>query len=126
MPTSQHAASAPEQHQAAPQAQLGTTAMRAARDKVTGNLRRANQADVQETPAAEAAERWARGLPDPATAPLARQVLQRPNGTLCAVVGTEHLVTMMAVRGADGRLVRNQAHRSAEHPISKPQQRPTK
>jgi hypothetical protein len=115
---------------AATPATFGTTAVRAVRDKATGQLRRATQAEVQELLAAEAAERQARGQPDPATAAPARQVTQHANGMLSAVLGTEHLVTVVAVRGPDGRLVRGHTHPAHAHPSSpakpvQPQQRPT-
>lgn len=105
----------------------GASALRAVRDKETGKLRRATEAELAEMLAAEKAQREARGQADPATAPPAVMVRQHANGMVSAVLGTEHLVTVQVVRGADGRLVRSHTHPAYEHPVARPQQpqRPT-
>jgi hypothetical protein len=41
------------------------------------------------------------------------------------VLGTEHLVSVKAVRGPDGRLVRSHSHPSMAHPVTPAPARPT-
>ena len=95
----------------------GAAAVRVVRDKSTGRLRKPSDDELAELLAAEAAQRAATGRPDPATAPPALSVRQHSNGMLSAVLGTEHLVTVKAVRAPDGRLVRAHTHPSMEHPV---------
>lgn len=91
--------------------------IRAVRDQATGKLRRATAEEAAALAAAERAERVAKGLPDPQVdAPVVVRV--HPNGMTSAVLGTEHLVTVQARRGADGRLLRSHTHPSLEHPTA--------
>lgn len=111
-----------------PAAPIGAGAVRAIRDKQTGLLRRATAAEVAEMIESERLQRAALGQPDPATAPSARAIIHHPSGMVSAILGPEHLVTVKAVRGPDGRLVRAHTHPGYEHPSAQTtpaQQRPT-
>lgn len=101
------------------------SAKRVVRDKDTGKLRAPSDEELAEMIAAERADRQVRGLPDPATAAPALIVRQHADGMLSAVLGQEHLVTVTAVRGAGGKLVKSHQHAAHEHPTAKPAQRPT-
>ena len=98
------------------------------RDKDTGKLRAPSEEEMAEMAAAEKANRAARGLPDPATAAPAIVVRQHADGMMSAVLGLEHMVTITAVRRADGKLVRSHRDAAHEHPTATPatrDQRPT-
>lgn len=91
--------------------------IRAVRDQATGKLRRATAEEAAAMAAAERAERLAKGQPDPqADAPVVVRV--HANGMTSAELSPEHLVTVQARRGADGRLLRSHTHPSLEHPTA--------
>jgi uncharacterized protein (DUF2141 family) len=101
---------------AAPNAFAGdeTAALRAVRDKETGQLRAPTQDEAKELNAAERAARKARGLPEEATfEPV--QLRTYENGMKAAVLGADHLVSVVAERDADGKLVVRHANPADEH-----------
>lgn len=98
------------------------------RDKETGKLRAPSEEEAAEMAATAKANRAARGLPDPETAAPAIVVRQHAGGMMSAVLGLEHMVTITAARGADGKLVRGHRDAAHEHPTAMPatrDQRPT-
>jgi len=93
------------------------SAVRVIRDAATGKLRHATAEEAAAMSSAERADRIAKGLPDPAAdAPVAVRV--HANGMVSAELGTEHLVSVQARRGADGRLIRSHTHPSMDHPAT--------
>jgi hypothetical protein len=112
---------------AAPSAFAGddTAAMRAVRDKETGQLRAPTQDELKELLQAERANRKARGLPEePSSEP--QQVRVHANGMKSVVLSEDMLVSVVAERDADGKLVVRHADPADEH-VSQPapEQRPT-
>jgi len=92
-------------------------ALRVVRDPETGKMRLPTSAEAAQMVAEERAERRANGLPDAEVAP-AVQVRQHANGMLSATLGPEHLVTITAKRGPDGKLIRAHDHPAHEHPTA--------
>jgi hypothetical protein len=112
---------------AAPTAFAGdeTAAMRAVRDKETGQLRAPTQDEMKELQQAERENRKARGLPEePSSEPLPVRV--HANGMKSVVLGEDQLVSVVAERDADGKLVVRHANPADEHAAQPaPEQRPT-
>jgi len=92
-------------------------ALRAVRDPETGKMRLPTPAEAAQMAAQERAERGARGLPE-VDAATNVQVFRHVNGMLSAKLGPEHLVTITARRGPDGKLVRAHSNPAYEHPTA--------
>jgi hypothetical protein len=108
-----------------PDAGPGASAVRVIRDKASGKLRQPTEDELASLLAAEKAQRVAAGQPDLGAAPPALLVREHANGMKSAVLGTEHLVTVKAVRAPDGRLVRLHTHPAQGQPAVPAQSRPT-
>jgi hypothetical protein len=112
---------------AAPTAFAGddAAAMRAVRDKVTGQMRAPNQEELKELLQAERDARKARGLPEePSSEPV--KVRVHADGMRSAVLNQDMLVSVVAERNADGELVVRHADPADEHLTRPaPEQRPT-
>lgn len=111
---------------AAPPAFAGdeTAAMRAVRDKETGQMRAPTQDEMKELVEAEKAARKARGLPEQTeTQPV--QVRTHSNGMKSAVLGAEYLVMVVAEKDADGKTVIRHANPADEHVAAPASELPT-
>ena len=112
---------------AAPTAFAGdeTAAMRAVRDKETGQMRAPNQEELKQLLEAERAARKARGLPEePSSEPA--QVRVHANGMRSVVLSEDMLVSVVAERDAEGNLVVRHADPADEHVVAPASdQRPT-
>jgi hypothetical protein len=89
-------------------------AMRAVRDRETGQLRAPNHEELKALIEAEKAERRARGEPDVA-APQDVQVRTYSSGMKAAVLNADHLVSVEARVDANGELVVQHANPADEH-----------
>ena len=95
-------------------AAVGMDAMRAVRDKETGQLRAPNHEELKALIEAEKAERRARGEPEVA-APQEVQVRTYAGGMKAAVLNADFLVAIEARTDANGELVVQHANPADEH-----------
>ena len=80
------------------------------RDRATGRLRAPTTEELQ----AQRDARMARGEPEGGTS-TPTVVRQHANGMRSAMLGDEHMSTLMAVRGPDGKLIVKHAKPSDDH-----------
>lgn len=92
----------------------GTDAMRAVRDKDTGQLRAPNHEELKALIEAEKAERRSRGEPE-AAEPREAQVRSYASGMKAAVLNADYLVSVEARVDANGNLVVQHADPADEH-----------
>jgi hypothetical protein len=95
-------------------AAAGMDAMRAVRDKETGQLRAPNHDELKALLEAEKAERRARGEPEVA-APREAQVRTYGSGMKAAVLNADYLVSVEARVDENGKLVVQHANPADEH-----------
>lgn len=102
-----------------------TDALRAVRDKATGEMRAPNNEEMKALMEAEKAQRKARGLPEQVEArPV--QVRTHASGMKSAVLGPDYMVTVQSQRDPSGNPVVSHANPAYEHTAAAVTDLPTK
>ena len=94
-------------------------ARRVVRDRDSGKMRMPTSEEAAAMDVEERAARRASGLPE-VEEPTALVIRRHTNGMYSAKLGPEHLVTVTATRGADGRLIRSHDKAIHEHQATAP------